>query len=113
MLYISARKVDLYDFWYTFEQIPDLNSREIIEIFKCYMRFSGNEVSRAEFEKNIYAKLRSAVFTQDIFPLLSVDQRTVYSLENAGQLLLSALISNLKGDAWKALEKPLHREHIA
>jgi len=71
----------------------------VIECFDRYMDHGGTPVSRAEFEANLAAKLRSEQFLADIEPLLPTD--TTYDVAVADAHVREHLIAKLRGDPWK------------
>ena len=70
-------------------------SARIVECFQRYMDHDGLTVSRAEFEANLAAKLRTAAFREDVWPLVSAD--TTYDPTAAAELVRDELISKLPG----------------
>jgi hypothetical protein len=71
----------------------------IIESFAKYMDHGGLKVTRAQFERNLSAKLQDPQFTGDITALLADGFR--WDIEEAAPAVLSRLIALLPGDAWK------------
>ena len=61
----------------------------------------GLTVSRAEFESNPAAKLKSAAFLKDVRPPISTD--VSYDPIAASELVHSKLISRLPGEPWEGL----------
>lgn len=102
-LYQRKKGRDLYDLWYVEQNIKELDKSEIMKIFSQYMKFEGNSVSCAEFERNIFLKMKDK-FNNDIFPLLPNEQSKQYQTEinKAYDLLLKQFISKLEGQPWKA-----------
>jgi len=77
----------------------DVNIAKVIECFDRYMDHGGTPVSRAEFEANLAAKLRSEQFLADIAPLLPTE--TTYDVAVADAHVREHLIAKLRGDPWK------------
>lgn len=102
-LYQRKKGRDLYDFWYVLDENIDIDIKSIIDIFKEYMKFSGDEVSRAEFEMNLYRKKNDKVFNSDISELLSVDQDEKYRSDEAYHILFNQFLNKLPGAIWKGL----------
>jgi predicted nucleotidyltransferase component of viral defense system len=100
-LYQRKKGRDLYDFWYAYLQIPNLNNKLIIQIFNHYMENEKAFVSRAEFEENLYLKQKSAVFNSDIRPLLAAEHANKYDPAQAYNILFTEFINNFNGQAWK------------
>ena len=65
------------------------------------MKHCGHRVSRAEFEANLAAKLRSDVFLEDIQLLIPAD--VVYDPVAAAELVRDELIAKLSGEPWKGV----------
>jgi hypothetical protein len=59
----------------------------------------GHRVTRAQFEKNIEAKLHDPQFNADIGPLLANGYS--WDSESAGASVRSRLITRLPGEPWK------------
>lgn len=102
-LYQRKKGRDLYDLWYATHELPLLDKTIVINIFNHYMKFGGAEVSRAEFEKNLFYKRSDKIFNNDIFPLLSANQAGQYNLDVAYSLVQNEFISRLSGEAWKGV----------
>ena len=95
---------DLYDFWYVMQCIKDIDINLIVDIFERYIQNENMTVSRAEFERNLSLKRESSVFNSDITPLLSVDQRNKYSIDEAYQIIFENILTRFKGDPWKGMK---------
>ena len=67
------------------------------------MEAAEHAVSRAEFERNLAAKLEDPVFIEDVGPLLGPD--VVYDATAASALLHEQLIARLHGDPWKGADQ--------
>ncbi len=102
-LYQRKKGRDLYDLWYGIQQLNLLNKDIMISTFEHYMLKDNTPVSRAEFEKNLFAKKKDIVFNQDIQPLLSVDQAEQYQLEQAYNMVFNELLIKLQGEPWKGI----------
>ena len=63
------------------------------------MDHDGLTVSRAQYEANLTAKLRSSAFVEDIRPLISPD--APYDPVAAAEFVGNELISRLPGEPWK------------
>ncbi|MCW5590393.1 MAG: nucleotidyl transferase AbiEii/AbiGii toxin family protein [Legionellales bacterium] len=103
-LYQRKKGRDLYDFWYATRQVPVLDIQKIIDIFHHYMKDENIQVSRAEFEKNLFLKQNNPVFNNDIKPLLSSEQVKQYQIEEAYKLIFRDFLSKLSGEPWKGIE---------
>lgn len=101
-LYQRKKGRDLYDFWYVTKHYPSkIDHESIIKTFQEYMKFSGQIVTRAEFEKNIMNKSIDNVFINDIFPLLATTNKVEYDQAQAFNNILIDFIARLPGESWK------------
>jgi len=89
---------DLFDLA-TALQESDVDPARIIVAFSEYMRRQGHRVTRAQFERNLDAKMRDPQFTADIGPLLATG--FVWDIKAAAMVVSSRLIELLAGDPWK------------
>lgn len=69
-LYQRKKGRDLFDLWLALQH-KELDSSKVIEVFQGYMQKENNTISRANFEKNLAAKLNEHSFLADIGQLLS------------------------------------------
>lgn len=72
-----------------------------MEIFQHYIMFTATNVSRAEFEKNLFSKQTDKIFNNDILPLLSEEQIENYRINEAHAVIQKELISKLPGNPWQ------------
>ena len=100
-LYQRKKGRDLYDLWIAL-QSGKADTNRVVECFQGYMDHDGTSVSRAEFEKNLTAKLNSDAFLEDIRPLIPPE--IVYDPLLAGKIVLDDLIAQLPGESWKGSE---------
>ena len=100
-LYQRKKGRDLYDLWLALKS-GSVDSSHIVECFQRYMEHEGAIVSRAEFEANLAAKLRSDIFIEDIQRLISADVK--YDPMIAAEMVLKGLIAKLPGEPWKGSE---------
>ena len=96
-LYQRKKGRDLFDLWYAIEKGAD--PAEIVACFTRYMRESAVDVSRAEFEQNLAAKLEDPIFAADMTPLLR--EGIAWDVAQAGQVVTSQLLARLPGAPWK------------
>lgn len=95
-LYQRKKGRDLYDLWYVFEYIENLNIDLIVDIFEYYMKKDDAIISRKDFELNLLNKNKDIVFNADISPLLTIDERKRYNHDRAYDIALNMFISKLK-----------------
>ena len=101
-LYQRKQGRDLFDLATALAN-PVVKPDRVIAAFLEYMKQEGHKVSRAQFEKNIAAKLHDPAFVADISPLLS--EGFTWDIETAAPLVSKQLIERLPGDPWKGAEK--------
>jgi predicted nucleotidyltransferase component of viral defense system len=97
-LYQRKKGRDLYDLWLALTSL-EIDDRKVVKCFERYLEHEGNSISRAEFEKNMIAKLKDAAFVDDIAPLLPVGVN--YDATTAGAVIQERLIARLRGEPWK------------
>ncbi len=97
-LYQRKKGRDLFDLWHALTT-TEANLSSVVDCFLHYMEREGHKVSRAEFEKNLSAKLKDATFAADVSPLLVAD--TVFHFGEAGQYLMEELIPLIPGEPWQ------------
>lgn len=97
-LYQRKKGRDLYDLWLALTTL-ETDVAKVLECFDRYMDHGSTLVSRAEFEANLAAKLRSRQFLEDIEPLLPTD--VTYDVAVADAQVREHLIAKLPGDPWK------------
>lgn len=102
-LYQRKKGRDLLDFHFAFKEFKDLDPNIILKVFDDYMRRSNSSVSRAEFEENLFEKIKTEKFLEDVNSLLIPN--TEYSPETAYKEILKKLIEKLPGDTWKGYPK--------
>lgn len=109
-LYQRKKNRDLFDLAVALER-GLVDPERIITAFSRYMEHGGQRVSRAEFERNMEAKLHDPQFSSDIGALLAPG----FEWDSAGAALRvhSQLIGRLAGDPWQGEEDnlPSRRQH--
>lgn len=97
-LYQRRKGRDLFDLWLVLKK-NIINTDTTLKVFLAHCNRDNLTISRALFEKNLYAKSRAEDFSNDMTNLLSGND--VWSFEQAYELVSSQLIPLLPGDAWK------------
>ncbi len=97
-LYQRKKGRDLYDLWIAL-QSGGVTGERIVDCFGRYMNHDGLTVSRAQYEANLAAKLRTTAFLEDIRPLISTD--ISYDPLAAAEFVGNELVSRLPGEPWK------------
>jgi len=99
-LYQRKKGRDLFDLWYAAEH-GNVDPDRVIACMVEYMRREGLSVTRAEFERNLYEKVRDPAFGADISPLLST--AIEYDPTVAAEHVFRTLLARLPGERWKGL----------
>lgn len=99
-LYQRKKGRDLFDFQKVFVEFENLSDDKIIVCFQKYLEHEGKKISRAEFEKNLFSKMRDASFKNDIAPLLPANA-PMFDIDLAHKNIQDRLISKLPGKPWK------------
>ena len=97
-LYQRRKGRDLFDLAVALEKTT-LDPERVVTAFLQYMEHDGHDVTRAQFERNIQAKLRNSQFNADIGPLLAAGFS--WDLQEAAESVRSRLIARLPGDQWE------------
>ena len=69
-LYQRKKGRDLFDLWQTAKTLV-VNPETVVSCFLQYMEYEEHQISRAEFEMNLFEKLDDSRFLDDISPLLT------------------------------------------
>lgn len=96
-LYQRKKGRDLFDLWYAAANL-EVSPEIIVSCFLRYMEHEEHQVSRAEFEINLFGKLSDRRFVEDMAPLLTTGASWNY-LE-AAQYVFKSLAILMPGDAW-------------
>ena len=97
-LYQRKKGRDLFDLWLALAE-QDVDPEQIVQAFTAYMEAGGTAATRAQFEANLEAKLRDALFVNDVGPLLRPGLE--YDVHRAWALVHHELVRRLPGDPWK------------
>lgn len=97
-LYQRKKVRDLFDLWQAFATTKAQPER-VIGCFLRYMENEGHRVSRAEFERNLLAKLDAPSFLADVGPLL-MDARD-YDVHQAVDFVMKQLAPLVPGEPWQ------------
>lgn len=96
-LYQRRKGRDLFDLYLAIEQTK-VKPQEIMEAFSKHLDANQQYISRAEFEKNLYYKLRDKIFLADLPPL--VTESDSFDIQLAHSFILENLICLLPGEPW-------------
>jgi predicted nucleotidyltransferase component of viral defense system len=101
-LYQRKKGRDLFDLWHA-STVLDVSPEAIVSCFLKYMEHEGHQVSRAEFELNLFEKLGDRRFLDDIGPLLTVGSS--WEHRAAAGYVLKRLAPLFPGDMWLKTEE--------
>lgn len=94
---------DLYDLAHAIDVFENLDSDRVAQCLKKYLDKSGQQISRAEADERMFAKLSRAMFLEDITALLPADQAATIderSTRFAFENVFKHLISHMDGAPW-------------
>lgn len=103
-LYQRKKGRDLFDLWHAAAAL-DVSPEAVVSCFLRYLEHEGHQVSRAEFEMNLFEKLSDRRFLDDMAPLLTTG--TNWDYRAAAQYVLQSLAPLMPGDAWVRTEERL------
>jgi hypothetical protein len=92
---------DLFDLCVALE--AGIQPAAVVDIFRTYTKAEGREITRADFEKNLAAKLRQPAFTDDLLALLPPG--VTFDIPAGGARVMDDIIALLPGDPWKGRAK--------
>ena len=97
-LYQRKKGRDLFDLWQTAKTLA-VNPETVVSCFLQYMEYEKHQISRAEFEMNLFEKLEDSRFLEDISPLLTTGRS--WDSRAAARYVLDSLAPLIPGDAWQ------------
>ena len=97
-LYQRKKGRDLFDLWQTAKTLA-VNPETVVSCFLQYMEYEEHQISRAEFEMNLFEKLDDSRFLDDISPLLTTGSS--WDSRAAARYVLDSLAPLMPGDAWQ------------
>jgi len=100
-LYQRRKGRDLFDLW-TAGRRTNVDWTKVVECFQLYMQQEEAQVSRAQMEMNILAKLENPTFAADIPSIIAPG--TDWDLAAAGDWFCQEILPLLPGEPWKSEE---------
>lgn len=97
-LYQRKKGRDLFDIWKACTTVTT-NPENIVHCFLRYIENENHRVSRAEFEQNLNEKMEDPLFTEDIGPLLMVEDE--WNIGKAAEYVMDELVALIPGEPWK------------
>ncbi len=102
-LYQRRKGRDLFDLWLCLEK-KLIDPERVVTCFGKYMAHGNQQISRAQFERNLHEKQEHAAFQGDIQPLLATG--VAYDAETAMLVVRKELIERLTGEPWRKPAEP-------
>lgn len=103
-LYQRKKGRDLFDLWQTAKTLA-VNPETVVSCFLQYMEYEEHQISRAEFEMNLFEKLDDSRFLDDISPLLTTGRS--WDSRAAARYVLDSLAPLMPGDAWQKTKEKM------
>ena len=103
-LYQRKKGRDLFDLWQTAKTLA-VNPETVVSCFLQYMEYEEHQISRAEFEMNLFEKLDDSRFLDDISPLLTTGRS--WDPKAAARYVLDSLAPLIPGDAWQKTKEKI------
>ena len=103
-LYQRKKGRDLFDLWQTAKTLA-VNPETVVSCFLQYMEYEAHQISRAEFEMNLFEKLDDSRFLDDISPLLTTGSS--WDSRAAARYVLDSLAPLMPGDAWQKTKEKM------
>lgn len=97
-LYQRSKGRDLFDL-FTASRLAAVDLARVVTCFNRYIEHDEKRVSRAEFEKNLHAKLADTTFLGDVEPLIAAG--TTWDADVAARFAMEVVAPLLTGDPWK------------
>ena len=101
-LYQRKKGRDLFDLFLALKHFPNLDAEKLIQTFDFYLAKEEKQITRAQFEANLYEKLQDKSFEEDIKLLLNQDGTVdLFELKKTASKVYNNLIIKLSGEPWK------------
>ena len=97
-LYQRKKGRDLFDLWTAFVTAK-VQPERVIDCFLHYMENEGRRITRAEFERNLLAKIDDPRFIADIEPLVIANSG--FDLPWASEFVFNSLVTLIPGEPWQ------------
>ncbi len=94
---------DLYDLAHGLEVFDDLDCGRIVNLFARYLTDGGAQISRAQAEERVLAKLAKGNLLMDLRPLLTADAAERMADDATGhavRAIFEKLIGKMPGQPW-------------
>ena len=104
---------DLFDLGHALEIFENLDIDLIVKIFGDYLKLSDLDISRAQAQERMFAKLANPQFLLDVIPMLPAAQAEALKKKTDKQmfrLVFEKLVDRLPGKPWA--KTPQMKEHF-
>ena len=103
-LYQRKKGRDLFDLWHAATTL-DVSPEAIVSCFLRYLEHEEHQISRAEFEMNLFEKLNDRRFLDDMTPLLKAG--VPWEADAAARYVLQSLAPLIQGEPWQKSEEQM------
>jgi predicted nucleotidyltransferase component of viral defense system len=103
---------DLFDLAHALQVFDRLDTRRVVECFLRYLEKSKVQISRANAEQRLFAKMNDRGFIADIRPLITpalAEELTEEGIKHAFAAVFRRFITILPGDPWKKTDEMIER----
>ena len=107
---------DLYDLAHALEVFENLDIARMVEMFGRYLDLSGQNISRAQAQERMFAKLANPRLLLDVRPLLPAAQAEALTEEATAdwfRRVFTILVDRLPGEPWGRTQAVKERFGIA
>ncbi len=102
-MYQRRKGRDLFDLWLCLEK-KLIDPERVVACFARYMAHGNQQISRAQYERNLHEKQEHVAFQGDIQALLATG--VAYDAQLAMSMVRQALIERLAGEPWRQPAEP-------
>lgn len=99
-LYQRKKGRDLFDILFFLIKDSSISWHEVVQAFENFLKHEGQEVTRAMFEKNLYAKLSSEDYMND---MLNLAENVSYIMDQKN-LILESITPLMRGSRYEQKE---------
>ena len=75
---------------------------DVNKIIKCFNEYVDFKVTRAQFEQNLFLKLKDPAFLEEMLRLMPINSEFINKMKYYKQNVYEQIIKNLSGDSWKS-----------
>ena len=107
---------DLFDLFHALEVFEGLDPGRVVGFFQRYAEREKRNISRAEAEERMFAKLENPKFLEDMLPLLPEERCADFTddmVKAAFSAVFAKFVVRLPGEPWKKTEEMAERYGVA